>query len=127
MAELAKDDDEEVDDVPLVFKRARTSPSVEAPVPLTVVSPPPSPFDSLKRKRTGRTKSTAATTKRHRPSDLEAQEKAKLEATLAESLKAQKEKMAKEKVDAKVLEAALKMSKEEATIHVTNEDSDDTI
>ena len=69
MAELAKDDDEEVDDTPLVFKRARTSPSVEAHVPLTVV---PS-SDVHKRKRTGRTKSTTATSKRHTPTkDLEA-------------------------------------------------------
>ena len=73
MAELAKDNDEEVDDTPLVFKSARTSPSVEAPVPLTVV--PPS--DVHKRKRTGCTKSTAATSKRQKPTkDLEAQEKA---------------------------------------------------
>ena len=74
MAELARDDDEEVDDVPLVSKRARTSTSVEAPVPLTVVPPSRLPSDAPKRKRTGRTKSTATTSKRHKPSkDLEAQ------------------------------------------------------
>ena len=76
MAELARDD-EEIDDVPLVSKRARTSSSVEAPVPLTVVPPPPPPSATNKRKRTGRTKSTAATSKRHKATkDLEAQEKA---------------------------------------------------
>ena len=73
MAELAKDDDEEVDDTPLVFKRARTSTSVEVPVPLLVVPPPPPPSDAPKRKRTSHTKSTAATSKRHKSSkDLEA-------------------------------------------------------
>ena len=46
---------------------------------------------------------------------------------LAESLRVAQEKMAKEKADAEALEAALKMSKEEATIHVQSEDSDDTI
>ena len=73
MAELAKDDDEKVDDVPLVFKRARTSLSVEAHIPLTVVPPPPPLSAALKRKRTGHTKSTTATTKKHKPTkDLEA-------------------------------------------------------
>ena len=74
MAELAKNDDEEVDNAPLIFKRAKTSTfsSIEAPVPLTVVPPPPL-SDTLKRKRTGRTKSTAATSKRHKATkDLEA-------------------------------------------------------
>ena len=55
MAELEKDDDEEVNDTPLVFKRARTFTSVESPVPLTVVPPPPPPSAAPKRKRTGRT------------------------------------------------------------------------
>ena len=127
MAELAKDDDEEVDDTPLVFKCARTSSSIKAPIPLTVVPPPPPLFATTKRKRTGHTKSTIATSKRHRPSDLEAQEKAELEDVLAESLKEQQERLAKEKADAEALEAALKMSKEEATIHIASEDSDDTI
>ena len=128
MAELEKDDDEEIDDVSLVSKRARTSTFVEAPVPLTVVPPPRLPSDAPKRKRTGRTKSTAATSKRHKPSkDLEAQEKAQLEAVLAESLRVAHEKLAKEKADAEALEAALKMSKEEATVHIHSEDSDDTI
>ena len=127
MVELAKDNDEEVDDTPLVFKRARTSSSIEALVPLTVVPPPPPPSAATKRKRTGCTKSTAATTKRHRPSDLEAQEKAELEAVLAESLRVQQEKLAKEKADAEAVEAALRISKEEATIHINSEDSDDTI
>ena len=73
MAELAKDDDEEVDDTHIVFKRARTSPSVKAPIPLTVVPPPPPPSAALKRKCTGRTKSTTTTSKRHKPTtDLEA-------------------------------------------------------
>ena len=93
MAELAKDDDEEVDDVPLVSKRARTSTFVEAPVPLTVVPPSRLPSDAPKRKRSGRTKSTAATSKRHKPSkDLEAQEKAELEAVVAKSLRIAQEK-----------------------------------
>ena len=128
MAELALDDDEEVDDTPLVFKRARTSTSVESPVPLTVVPPPPPPSEAPKRKRTGRTKSTIATLKRHKPSkDLEAQEKAQLEAVVAESLRIVEERMAKEKADAEALEAALRLSKDEATIHIASEDSDDTI
>ena len=87
MAELAKDDDEDIDDTPLVFKRARTSSSIEALVPLTVVPPSSPPSAATKRKRTGRTKYTAATTKRHRPTYLEAYEKAELEAVLAESLR----------------------------------------
>ena len=46
---------------------------------------------------------------------------------LAESLRVAQEKMAKEKANAEALEAALKLSKEEVTIHVNSEDSDDTI
>ena len=127
MAELAEDDDEEDDVAPLVFKYARTSSSIDAPVSLTVVPPPPPPFVTTKRKCTGHTKSTAATSKKHKPTDLEAQEKVELEVVIAESLKVQEERLAKEKADAEALEAALKMSKEEATIQVNSEDSDDTI
>ena len=46
---------------------------------------------------------------------------------LAESLRVAQEKMAKEKADAEASEAALKLSKEEATVHIASEDSDDTI
>ena len=46
---------------------------------------------------------------------------------IAKSLKEQQEREAKEKVDAEALEAALKLSKEEATITVNSEDLDDTI
>ena len=129
MAELTRDDNEEVDDVPIVFKCARTSSSttIEDPVPLTVVPPPLPPSDAPKRKRTGRTKSTAVNTKRHKAEVLEAQEKKELEATLVESLRDAQEKMAKEKADAEALEVVLKMSKEEATIHIASKDSDDTI
>ena len=35
--------------------------------------------------------------------------------------------MSKEKADAEALEAALKLSKEEATVHIHSKDSDDTI
>lgn len=91
--------------------------------------PPPQPSDPapLKRKCTGRTKSTATTTKRHKSAVLEAQEKAELEAALAKSLRVEQEKLAKEKADAEALEAALRKSKEEATIHVDSEDTDDSI
>ena len=58
---------------------------------------------------------------------MEAQEKADIEAVVAESLRIAEERLAKEKADAKALEAALRLSKEEATIHIANEDSDDTI
>ena len=46
---------------------------------------------------------------------------------IAESLKKQQEREAKEKADAEALEAALKMSQDKATIHIASEDSDDTI
>ena len=123
MAELAKDDDEDDDDEPIVFKRARTSSISDAPVPLQVVPPLP-PSAAIKRKRTGCTKSTA---KRHKTKDLEAQEKEQLEVVLAESLKEQREREAKEKADVEALEVTLKMSKEEATISIASEDLDDAI
>ena len=46
---------------------------------------------------------------------------------IAKSLKEQQEREAKEKADVEALETALKMSKEEATISIESEDSDDTI
>ena len=90
MAELAKDDDEEIDDTPLLFKCAMTSSSIEALVPLTVVPPPPPPSDAPKRKRTGHTKSTAINTKKHKAEVLEAQEKVELEAVILKASKYRK-------------------------------------
>ena len=86
--------------------------------------PPPPSAPTPKRKRTGHTKFVA---KHAKTKDLEAQEKAEVEAVIAESLKEQQEKEAKEKADAEALETALQMSKEEATINVPFEDSNDTI
>ena len=87
--------------------------------------PPPPPFaPALKRKRTGRTKYVA---KHHKMKDLKAQEKDQLEGVIAESFKEQQEREAKEKADAEALEAALKQSKEEATINILSKDLDDTI
>ena len=122
MAEVSEDEDD--DDAPLIFKRARTSSSSDVPAPLQIVPPLPPSALATKRKRTGRTKSVA---KRHKTKDLDAQEKVQLEAVIAESLKEQQEREAKEKADAKALKATLKMSQDEATINIPSEDSDDTI
>ena len=75
-------------------------------------------------KHSGHTKST---TKRLKTKDLEAQKKVEVEAVLAESLKEEAERAAKEKVEAEQLEAALRLSKEEATINIPSEDSDEVI